>query len=134
MKVENNKYNEKYNEYIKQFPELYNNYTLNATIVKISYILNTETLDYSGEVIMKYNNIIDNHNYCKINIAHPLIHIKEETIITNYINYNYKLGGNSTTLYCNHEQCVYRLYYYNSIYYEPFYCKILKNGIMNDEF
>jgi len=70
MKIENNKFNEKYNEYIKNFSELSNNYTLNATIVKISYILNTDTLDYTGEVIMKYNNTIDNHSYCKINVEH----------------------------------------------------------------
>jgi len=134
MKVENNKYNEIYNEYIKNFPELSNNYTLNATVVKLSYILHTDTLDYTGEVIMKYNNTIDNHSYCKINIEHSLVHIKEETIITNYMNYHYKLGSNSTNLYCNHEQCVYRLYYYDSIYYEPFYCHILQNVITNDEF
>ena len=124
LKIENNKYNEKYNDYIKHFPELNNNYTLNTTIVKISYILNKESLDYTGEVIMTYNNTNDNHNYCKINIEHPDVHIKEEYIITNYINYNYKLGNNSTTLYCNNEQCIYHLYY-TSNHYEPFHCTIL---------
>ena len=124
MNVENEKYNEKYHEYINNFPELSNNYTLNATIVKISYILNKETLDYTGEVIMYYNNIIDNHNYCKLNIEHPEVHIKEEYIIRNYINYNYKLGNNYKNLYCNHKQCVYRSYYTINNY-EPFYCTIL---------
>jgi len=131
IKVENNKYNAKYNDYIKHFPKLNNNYTLNATIIKISYILNKKSLDYTGEVIMTYNNTFDNHNYCKLNIEHPDVHIKEEYIITNYINYNYKLGYNSTTLYCNNEQCVYHLYYHGSEYYEPFYCHILQNEIMN---
>ena len=48
------------------------------------------------------------------------------------MNYNYKLGNNYTNLSCNHEQCVYRLYYDEK--YEPFYCHILKNGIMIDAF
>lgn len=131
MKVEN----QQYNEYIKNFPELNNNYTLNSTIVKISYILNTNTQEYTGEVIMNYNNTIDNHSYCKITISHPNVKITEEHIITNYINYNYKLGANYTNLYCNQEQCVYCLYFgYDYNYYEPFYCNILKNGITNDEF
>ena len=133
MNVENEKYNSKYQKYIDNFPELNNSYKINATIVKISYILNKETFDYTAEVIMNYNNTIDNHNYCKINIEHPDVHIKEEYIITNYINYNYKLGNNCTNLYCNQEQCIYHLYY-TSNHYEPFYCQILQNGIMNDEF
>jgi hypothetical protein len=134
IKIENEKNNEKINEYIKNFPELSNNYTLNATIVKMSYILNTETQEYTGEVIMKYNNTFDNHNYCKIIVIHPEVHITEEYIITNYMNYNYKLGNNNTNIYCNKEQCVYRLYYDYDKKYEPFYCTILKNGIMIDEF
>ena len=134
IKIENEKNNEKMNEYIKNFPELSNNYTLNATIVKISYILNTETLEYTGEVIMKYDNTYDNHNYCKIIVIHPEVHITEEYIITNYMNYNYKLGNNNTNIYCNKEQCVYRLYYDYDEKYEPFYCNILKKGIMLDEF
>ena len=133
IKIENEKNNEKMNEYIKNFPELSNNYTLNTTIVKMSYILNTETLEYTGEVVMKYDNMFDNHNYCKIIVIHPEVHITEEYIITNYMNYNYKLGNNNTNIYCNKEQCVYRLYYYDEKY-EPFYCNILKNGIMIDEF
>ena len=133
IKIENEKNNEKMNEYIKNFPELSNNYTLNATIVKMSYILNTETLEYTGEVIMKYDNMFDNHNYCKIIVIHPEVHITEEYIITNYMNYNYKLGNNNTNIYCNKEQCVYRVSYPDEKY-EPFYCNILKNGIMIDEF
>ncbi len=133
IKIENEKNNEKMNEYIKNFPELSNNYTLNATIVKMSYILNTETLEYTGEVIMKYDNTYDNHNYCKIIVIHPEVHITEEYIITNYMNYNYKLGNNNTNITCNKEQCVYRLYYDYNEKYEPFYCTILKNGIMIDE-
>ena len=133
IKIENKNYNEKFNEYIKNFPELSNNYTLNATIVKMSYILNTETLEYTGEVIMKYNNTIDNHHYCKIYVAHPEVHITEDYIITDYMNYNYKLGNNLTTVFCNQEQCVYRVYYHDENY-EPFYCHILQNGIMLDEF
>ena len=134
IKIENEKNNEKFNEYIKNFPELSNNYTLNATIVKMSYILNTETQEYTGEVIMKYNNTFDNHHYCKIIVIHPEVHITEEYIITNYMNYNYKLGNNNTNITCNKEQCVYRLYYDYDEKYEPFYCHILKNGIMIDEF
>ena len=134
IKIENEKNNEKINEYIKNFPELSNNYTLNATIIKMSYILNTETLEYTGEVIMKYDNTYDNHNYCKIIVIHPEVHITEEYIITNYMNYNYKLGNNNTNIYCNKEQCVYRLYYDYDKKYEPFYCTILKNGIIIDEF
>ena len=136
IKIENEKNNEKFNEYIKNFPELSNNYTLNATIVKMSYILNTETLEYTGEVIMKYDNTFDNHHYCKIYVAHPEVHITEDYIITNYMNYNYKLGNNLTNVFCNQKQCVYRLYYGYDYehYYEPFYCHILKNGIMLDEF
>ena len=134
IKIENKQTNEKFNEYIKNFPELSNNYTLNATIIKMSYILNTETLEYTGEVIMKYNNKFDNHHYCKINVNYPEVHITEEYIITNYMNYNYKLGNNNTNIYCNKEQCVYRLYYDYDEKYEPFYCNILKNGIMLDEF
>ena len=134
IKIENKQTNEKMNEYIKNFPELSNNYTLNTTIVKMSYILNTETLEYTGEVVMKYDNMFDNHNYCKINVIHPEVHITEEYIITNYMNYNYKLGNNYTNLSCNHEQCVYRLYYDYNEKYEPFYCHILKNGIMIDAF
>ena len=133
IKIENKNYNEKFNEYIKNFPELSNNYTLNATIVKMSYILNTNTQEYTGEVIMKYNNTFDNHHYCKIIVIHPEVHITEEYIITNYMNYNYKLGNNYTNLSCNQEQCVYRIYY-NNEKYEPFYCHILKNGIMIDTF
>ena len=86
IKIENEKNNEKMNEYIKNFPELSNNYTLNATIVKMSYILNTNTQEYTGEVIMKYNNTFDNHHYCKIIVIHPEVHITEEYIITNYMN------------------------------------------------
>jgi len=134
IKIENEKNNEKMNEYIKNFPELNNNYTLNATIVKMSYILNTNTQEYTGEVIMKYDNKYDNHNYCKIIVIHPEVHITEEYIITNYMNYNYKLGNNNTNIYCNKEQCVYRLYYNYDKKYEPFYCNILKNGIIIDEF
>ena len=133
IKIENKQTNEKFNEYIKNFQELSNNYTLNATIIKMSYILNTETLEYSGEVIMKYNNKFDNHHYCKINVNYPEVHITEEYIITNYMNYNYKLGNNNTNIYCNKEQCVYRVSYPDEKY-EPFYCNILKNGIMIDEF
>ena len=133
IKIENKQTNEKFNEYIKNFPELSNNYTLNATIIKMSYILNTETLEYTGEVIMKYNNKFDNHHYCKINVNYPEVHITEEYIITNYMNYNYKLGNNNTNIYCNKEQCVYRVSYPDEKY-EPFYCNILKNGIMIDEF
>ena len=124
MNVKTANYNEKYNDYIKHFPELSNNYTLNATIIRISYVFNIETLDYTGELIMKYDNIIDKHNYCKLNIVAHGIPIKEEYIITNYISHNYKLGNNYTTLYCNHEQCIFR-FYYNVDHYDPFYCTIL---------
>ena len=133
IKIENEKNNEKFNEYIKNFPELSNNYTLNATIVKMSYFLNTETLEYTGEVIMKYNNTFDNHHYCKIIVIHPEVHITEEYIITNYMNYNYKLGNNLSNVICNEEQCVYHLYYDNKKY-EPFYCNILPNNIIIDAF
>ena len=124
INVENSNYNENYNAYITTIPELNNSYKVNSTIVKLSSIFNTETLDYTGEVIMYYKNRVDTYNYCKINIEHPDVHIKEDYIIKNYINYNYKLGQNYTNLYCNEDQCVYHLYY-TSNHYEPFYCTIL---------
>lgn len=124
MNVASETYNAKYHNYFNKYLKLNNSYKVNSTIIKLSSIFNTKTLEYTGEVIMYYKNRVDNHNYCKINIEHPDFNIKEDYIIRTYINYNYKVGQNYTNLYCNEVQCVYYLYYTRN-HYEAFYCTIL---------
>ena len=110
---------------------LNNNYTVNATVVKQSIKYNIKSNYITGEVIFAYNNIFDNHYYCIILIDIPE-QIKE-SIVRNYMYYNYNLGK-ELKLFCNHEECVEKQYNQKYDSYEIFTCHILNKYKINDEF
>ena len=131
----NNVESENYNNYknIKgdNFIILNNNYTVNATVVKQSIKYNIKSNYITGEIIFVYNNIFDNHYYCRISIDMPE-QIKDN-IIRNYIYYNYNLGK-EINLFCNNEECVEKKYNHKYDLYKIFTCHILNKYKINDEF
>jgi hypothetical protein len=112
------------------FVILNNNYTVNATIIKHATKYNIKSNYITTEAIFTYNNIFDNHYYCKIIIDIPK-QIKD-SIVHNYIYNNYYLGK-EIKLFCNNKECIEKQYNQKYEVYEIFTCHILNKNNVNDE-
>lgn len=113
-----------------------NYYNINATVIKHSMIFNTKTEYFTGSVVLEYKNYIDDYQYCKINFD-----IKEQRrndAIYNFIYKYYNLSRNNINLYCNNNECIHKLYKYETKKYadgnfEEIICNILNIKQLNDE-
>ena len=112
------------------FKILNNNYTVNATIIQQLTKYNITTKYINTETIFTYNNIFDNHYYCKIIIDIPK-QIKD-SMVYNYIYTNYYLGK-EIHLFCNNKKCIEKQYNQKYEVYEIFTCHILNKNKINDE-
>ena len=66
-----------------------NYYSVNATVIKHSIMYDINTQYFTSNVILEYNNNIDNHYYCKINI--DILEKKTNNFIYGYISKYYSL-------------------------------------------
>jgi len=114
-----------------------NYYTTNATVIKQSVMYNTYTNSFTGSIILEHKNYIDNnYHYCKIDISEQ----PRTDIINEYIYKYFNLSRTNIVLYCNKNECIYKLYKYengdneeNSHKYEELICNILTIKKLNNE-
>ena len=129
----------------------YNYYDVNATIVKHTFMFNTDTEYFTGSIMLQYKNYVDTHKFCKIDVE--IKEQKRNDIIYEFIYKYYNLSRNNIKLNCNNIRCIHNLTTYedtyidtyqdtyqdayqndNNIIYKQITCNILSIKQLNDEF